>query len=71
MPITTPQFEAAVNDPATTSIKVTSRVKLYFIFPMVLYVRDVSSNNIQGEIPYGLPFNATNMYAFCSQQTLL
>ncbi|PSS01834.1 Protein STRUBBELIG-RECEPTOR FAMILY 2 like [Actinidia chinensis var. chinensis] len=26
---------------------------------------DVSSNNIQGEIPYGLPFNATNISSSC------
>ncbi|GFY96277.1 STRUBBELIG-receptor family 2 [Actinidia rufa] len=27
---------------------------------------DVSSNNIQGEIPYGLPFNATNINLACN-----
>ena len=35
---------------------------IFFFFQFVLSIRDVSSNNIQGEIPYGLPPNATHMW---------
>jgi hypothetical protein len=41
------------------------------IFPYSGFFSDVSSNSIMGEIPYGLPPNATHMYAYCSADIVL
>jgi hypothetical protein len=46
-------------------------VKILFTYPYSGFFSDVSSNSIMGEIPYGLPPNATHMYAYCSADIVL